>query len=670
MRKSLLYTVLFVIHFNSAAQEKSPVKFGKISADDFKNSVYSIDSNAAAVVIADIGSSQIVGNTNGWFSLEYRHYKRVHILKKNGYDIANVEIPLYTNGKLEEELQNLKAITYNLENGKITDTRLDVKNSVFKDKIIKNLVVKKFTFPAIREGSIIEFDYTIKSDFLFNLQPWEFQGSYPRLWSEYTVSLPEFLNYVFLTQGERYNYKKEQKDKRESFYVSDNSGSGASKSVSITAAVTDHRYIMKNIPALKEESYTSTLKNHIARVEFQLAEYRYPLEQRKIMGSWPDVCKELLNDEDFGLQLSRDNSWLADDVMIATKGKNSGLERAIGIFRYLQNNITCTDYSAKYLTKPIKNLLKEKKGNVAEINLLLVAMLRKAGLAAYPVILSTKSNGYTYAIYPIMDRFNYVICLAEIDGKSYYLDASHPRLGFGKLDWECYNGHARVVNEQATPLNLSSDSLREEKLTFLFITHNEKGEPEGKMKQTPGYYESYSLRERVKEKGMDELISSIKKHFGADIDINNFQIDSLDIPDEKIQLGYDIKLKFDDEDIIYLNPMFGEGYKENPFKSAERTYPVEMPYAMDETYVLRMEVPQGYQVDELPQSIRLNLDDEGSNSFEYIIDHNNGMISLRSRIKLKRSYFLPEEYAFLREFFSMIVSKQNEQIVFKRKSKT
>lgn len=667
MWKYLLASGLLISGLKLFAQEKSPVKFGKVSAEDFKNSVYSIDSNAAAVVIADIGSSQIVGNNNAWFSLEFRHFKRVHILKKSGYDIADIEISLYTNGKLEEELQNLKATTYNLDNGKVTETKLDIKNSVFKDKISKNLVIKKFTFPAIKEGSIIEFEYTIKSDFLFNLQPWEFQGSYPRLWSEYKVTLPEFLNYIFFTQGSQYNYKKEQENRRESFYVSDTRGAGASQSASITSYVTDHRYIMKNIPALKEESYTSTLKNHIAKIEFQLAEFRQPLEPRKIMGSWTDVCKELLNDEDFGLQLTRDNSWLADDVSLATKGKNTGLERAAGIFRYLQNTVTCTDNSAKYLTQPLKNLLKDKKGNVAEINLLLVAMLRKAGLSAYPVLLSTKSHGYTYSIYPIMDRFNYVICLAEIDGKTYYLDASHPRLGFGKLNWECYNGHARVVNDQATPIELVSDSLQEQKLTFLFITQDENAGLSGKMQQTPGYYESYSLRERVKEKGKDELVSSIKSHFGTDIDISNFAIDSLDMVDEKIQLRYDVKFKFDKEDIIYLNPMFGEGYKENPFKPAERTYPVEMPYTMDETYVLRMAVPEGYQVDELPQSIRLNLDDAGTNSFEYVIDHKNEAISLRSRIKLMRSYFLPEEYAFLREFFSMIVSKQSEQIVFKKK---
>ena len=116
-----------------------------------------------------------------------------------------------------------------------------------------------------------------------------------------------------------------------------------------------------------------------------------------------------------------------------------------------------------------------------------------------------------------------------------------------------------------------------------------------------------------------------------------------------------------------MNPMFGEGYKDNPFKSAERFYPVEMPYAIDETYSLQMEVPTGYEVDELPKSLVVKLDEQDDGIFEYRISQSGRQISLRSRVRFNRAYYLPEEYEMLREFFSLIVKKQNEQIVFKKK---
>ena len=38
-------------------------------------------------------------------------------------------------GDNEEELRNLKAHTYNLENGKVIETKVDVKNSVYRTSL-------------------------------------------------------------------------------------------------------------------------------------------------------------------------------------------------------------------------------------------------------------------------------------------------------------------------------------------------------------------------------------------------------------------------------------------------------------------------------------------------------------------------------------------------------
>ena len=660
-------TLLHLFTFSTYAQEKNKVKFGNVTEKDFAQKVYSIDSNASAVVIADIGSSKIEGNIKGWFSLMYNHYKRVHILNKNGYDIANVSVGLYTNGSEEEQLYRLKAVTYNLENGKVVETKLDVKENVFKDKVSKNWLVKKFTFPNVKEGSIIEFEYTKTSDFLQNLEPWEFQGEYPRLWSEYNLALPDFFGYVFLTQGYKQYDIKDRKVSHETFRIIDSRGAEASDLYTINSDVSDYHWVIKNVPALKEESYTSTINNHISKIEFQLSEYREPLAYRKIMGSWSKLGEDLMKSEYFGQQLTKDNGWLKDIINPVIKGAVTKTEKAQKIFAYVRDNFTCTDHSDMDLNQTLKNVVKTKNGTVSEINLLLSAMLRHEDIQADPVILSTRSHGYTVALYPILSKFNYVVSKAVIDGKDYYLDASEPRLGFGHLPLRCYNGHARIINATTDPIELNSEIVRETKSTTVFIMNDEKGNLVGSMQQTPGYYESYDLRNRIKEKGQEELQKDIKKAFGADIAISQFVIDSLDKYENGLGIKYDFDLVGEKEDIIYMNPMFGEGYKDNPFKSAERVYPVEMSFAKDETYNLQMEVPQGYTVDELPKSMIVKLNEQDEGMFEYRISQSGNSISFRSRIKLNRTNFLPDEYEMLREFFSLVVKKQAEQIVFKKK---
>jgi len=668
MNRKLLLSILCLFFFCVAAmaQDKSSAKFGKLTPEDFAPKVYSIDSNASAVVIADIGSSRIVGNTKGWFSIEFKRYRRVHILNKNGFDVATEEIYLNSDGDREEKLSDLRAVTYNLENGKVVETKLD-KDNIFKDKLSKNLVERKFTFPNIKEGSIIEFEYTIVSDFLSYLRSWTFQGDYPTLWSEYNLRLPSFFSYLFLGQGYQKFFIQSRKDWQDQYKITETNGTEASQYYTITTAVTDYRWVIKDAPALKDEGYVSTIKNHVQKIEFELTSKNEPLEPRIYISSWPQVAEELMNQEDFGLPLSKDLSWLSDAAKTALRGTSSPLEKAKKIYEYVRDNFTCTDYSEAGLDHPLKNVLKTKSGTVAEINMLLTAMLRYAGLDADPVILSTRTHGYTYALYPILNKFNYVICDATIDGKQIFLDATRPRLGFGKLIPACYNGHARIINASAPAIEFSADSLMERKMTSIMLTTDDKGEMIGQLQQVPGYFESHEIRETVKEKGPDDFFKTVKKNYAQEVELVSPRIDSLNNLEESVVISYNFQMKQENGDILYINPMFAEGYKSNPFKSAQRYYPVEMPYASDETYVFSMIVPQGYVIDELPKSIIVKLNDAGDGQFEYIVTETNGTISMRSRIQLKRAYYQPAEYDLLREFFNLVVKKQNEQIVLKKK---
>ncbi|HRN55287.1 MAG TPA: DUF3857 domain-containing protein [Agriterribacter sp.] len=271
------------------AQDKLNIKFGKITIADFDLSKSVFDTSVSAVVIADIGRSDFEGNNKGGFSLSFKNHTRIKILNKNGMDAANVEIPLYISGNAEEKVINLKASTYNLENGKIVETELD-KKSVFKDKYDKNHITVKFTLPAVKEGSVIEYMYTVTSDFFRNLRPWAFQGDYPVLWSQYEVKIPDFFNYVFLSQGS-FPLEHSSQTTRDNFSMVDPGGASSSSYYSFAANAVEHKWIARNVPALKTERFTSTIRNHIAKIEFQLSQLRFPNTPIKdIMGNWASLA--------------------------------------------------------------------------------------------------------------------------------------------------------------------------------------------------------------------------------------------------------------------------------------------------------------------------------------------------------------------------------------------
>ena len=661
----------------SIAQDDPGISFNHVKPADFSLEKITVDTSYGAVIVADIGKSYFEGNSKGWFTLVYEHKRRIRIIDKKAFDLATVEIPLYKSKTSDDEetLESLKAFTYNLENGKVVETKLD-KDNVFKEKLDGNHSVKKFTMPAVKEGSIIEYSYKVNSDFLFNLQPWSFQGGYPRMWSEYKVAFPSFLQYVTLTQGYYPFFIKSNQEVRNSYSVREN-GNGINNDGRlvhddlITIPSTDliSRWVIRDIPAMKEEKFTSSLSNHISQIEFQLAGENFPGQPYKsIMGNWVTVSEELLKDNDFGADLTSANNWINSEASQITSNPANKTEEAKGIYKYVQHSMRSKGIRGIYLSQPLKETFKNKSGYVADINMLLTMILVNRGFDASPVLISTRKNGTASDLYPLISKFNYVICNLIINDKSYLLDASQPYLGFNKLPAYVYNGSARILGPNPTGIYLTTDSLTENKTTDVTLDLDEKNRQswKGIVYSSPGYEESGSIREAVLEKGKEEYIKKIKLEYTGDYSINDVNIDQLDQNDEPVLINYNLNIENNKSDFIYFNPMTKEGMTENPFKSQERKYPVEMPFKINETYILRLQIPEGYVVDELPKSAKVKLNEDEA-LFEYIITKNDKEINLRTKLKFERANFLREDYEALRDFFDYIVKKHAEQIVFKKK---
>lgn len=668
MQKILLTSVCFLLsHIILDAQEKLNVKFGKIQPQDFTITSPLLDSNVNAIVLSDQGNSEFQGNTKGWFKLIYTRHKRIKLINKNGFDAADVSIYLYSDGQDAERLSELKANTYNLENNKVITTELG-KKEIFSEKINRNLIENKFTFPSIKPGSIIEYTYTIESDFMFNLQPWIFQGQYPCLWSEYTVKIPDFFNYVFLSQGYLKFDIEGKEENYQRFIVSQSKGFGPTESFTLNTTVHNRKWVIKDVPPIKEESFTTTLNNHIAKIEFQLSEYRFPDQPtKKIMGDWKSVTERMLEREDFGLSYTKSNGWLDDDLKTIIGKAKDKRENAEKIFEFVRNNFTCTKTRGVYVDdkNTLKDVFNKKSGTVSEINLLLIAMLKKAEITCEPVILSLRSRGTVHPIYPLMDRFNYLVVMATIDEKTIYLDASNNKMGFNQLPAACYNGTAWVIEKDNTrPIDLSPDSIMEYKSTTIFIINNDKGGWDGTYRAQLGKNESIAAREDISKTKKEALSKDLNKKFGSAYTLSNLDVDTSNNFNEPVRYSIDFTTKLD-EDILYINPLFGEETTKNPFTSKKRLYPVEMPFIIKEVIILDMEIPKGYVIEELPKSVRYLLN-ENEGVFEYLAIKKENKIQLRSTIHIKKTNFPQDDYETLREFFAFVIQKQGEQIVFKK----
>lgn len=670
-----IWTLFLCLQQNyCVAQDKSKTTLEKVEPADFTIPASPIvDSNTNAIILSDIGSIHFIGNNKDWFSHVFTRKTRIKILNKKAFALATVKIPLFTRDEDAEKVDNLLASTFNLEEGKVVETRLD-KKEFFQDREDKNHIEAKFTMPAVKEGSIIEYTYTITSDYNFSLPTWEFQSiEYPCLWSEYEVTIPQVLFYITVKQGVHTFSIDKGGQGHETYDVVRKPESGSimgvdDRHLSVSANTVKHKWVMKDIPAFHVENYLSTPRNYIDKMEFQLSKTYNGEDTRDVMNTWKTANEDLLNASDFGLPLREDTDWLQEYADKATANSSGPTDQAKAIYYYVSSHFTCTNHYNKYIKTNLRDVVKKNSGTVGDINLLLIALLKLKGFSADPVLLSTREYGFNLSKYPVLERLNYVIARVSLFDKIYYLDAAHPQLGFGQLAGNCYNGHARIISKKDSgSVYFETDSLKESKTTMVLLSADTTGALEGSYQSTLGLQESYNTREKVSATGERQYFKNIQTSYGEDLEISNGAIDSLKKLEDPVRIHYDLRLKQSPESsLLYLSPIFGDGWHDNPFKAADRKYPVEMPYAMDNLYIFNLEIPEGYVVDELPKSAKVALNgDQGL--FEYLIGQQESMIQLRCHMKLNKAYFPAEDYSNLRDFFSYVVKKESEQIVLKKK---
>lgn len=659
----LVFLMLSTIsHYQVSAQKKVKIeyKFGKIQPEEFSIMPSGADSAASAIKLFDIGNCYFeLSPASKSFVYVYERHVRYKIINKNGYDYANHTIGLYkSNSQSKETLDNMSAATYNMVDGVMKTDKID-KDSKFTEEVNKNVIQKKFTLPNVKEGSIIEYKYKIKSDFIFNLRGWSFQSEIPTRWSEYTVTIPEYLDYKFSRNG-YYDIAHPMHETVNASYVS-----------GVQSVAIRDRFVAENMPALKDEPFISSLDDYRPSIDFELRSTDFPGHFFvDYTGSWPKIISSLLEDENFGRYIEK-TSFTKNNLKSIIKAENDSLANAKSIFKYVKDNLKWNENYNFYSTETNpKTIFEKKTGNSADLNLVLINFLKEANYSVYPVLISTRSNG-KHPGYPIISKFDNVVAAVEIGGKSYFLDATVKDMPFGMMNYQNLNHEGFLINiGEKSGGWISTETLFGDESMHVYNLVLDK---ENRLKgSVTNYFNGYaglsarnSYRTAINE---EDYINNLKKN-KTGLELNNFKIVNLDSLDDRLIETMDVEIEDNVEeagDLVYFTPLLFERTKENPLKHEERLFPVDFAHPILENCRVVINFPEDYQIDKLPKGGIFKLpEDVGSFSISYLIDGQTLLI--KSAIHINKSMYSPEEYFYLKELFSAIVEKQAEKIVFKKK---
>jgi|JI10StandDraft_1071094.scaffolds.fasta_scaffold00415_21 hypothetical protein len=652
--------------------QKPPIKFGDVPIEDLKMTHYAKDSSAAAVVLCDFGESSLVYSQVDGFSIKFERLIRTKILTKDGLDYANFSIPLYHSGGDNEKLVGLKAVTYNLENGKIVETKMR-NDGIFKEKLDGNVDILKVTLPNVKEGSVIEISYGISSDFLFNFQDWDFQGYIPKIWSEYRARIPEYFNYDKYTQGYIGLSVNEQEVTRGVINITSkerSEGRTAQTTFSndqIEYEETRFRWAAKDVPAFKAEPFITASSNYISKINFELAFTKFPNQPiKKYMGSWEDINKQFWSSADFGGEVTG-NNFLKQTVDEIISGVAEPDKKIEAITNFVKENVAWDGYKRRFTTKPLRKVLEDKKGNSAEINLLLTSMLVKAGITASPVLISTRDHGFVREPIAVSSQFNYVICLASFNDKKILLDATERLLPTGMLPERCLNGNGLVITASNHEwINLQS-TLKSRHITNFDLSLLDDGNLTGKLQIERSGFDGLSNRKSFLSKTENEFLKDFVGNKPWEISSKEItNVKDLSLPMKEVYgltVSESITLA---GDMMYISPIFLGRLEENPFKLENREYPVDYSSPFDRIYMCRILLPPTYIVDDLPKPKIIGLPGNAG-KYTYSVSLSGSTINIISSLQINKSIFTQEEYPNLREFYNQMLAKQAEQIVLKKK---
>lgn len=577
------------------------------------------DSTAPAMVICDYGEFD---NVNFRFSRTLR----IKILRKEGLYLANQIFK-------GSDKQSINGKTFNLIDGKIVEDKLS-KESIFTERVTDNYFRIRVSMPNVKEGSIIDIQYYQES--LPN--QWQFQEEIPVLRSE--LYLPSSPNIDF-----RKNYAG---------YLPLN-------------FATDDHWIAKDVPAFKEEPYISSAANYMARMSIDILSVNFPGYIKAFTTDWDAVARLLHESQYFG-QLLGNALYLKDmenEIRSKATSDYDKMKLAYDTLKSLKWNGNLALTSSK---NNLRICMNDGAASSTEINLTLTNLLNRLDIEAYPIVMSTRENGYLSTYFPSIEKLNNTIVIAYLGDKSYFLDASEELMPVGCLPKRSLNGSGVIIKgTKATKVELSSDNV-DEKINILKLALNDDLVLTGKYSCEMRDYAGYFYRKRYEKYNSEsEFLKELESNLMG-IQIDNYKATNLKDIYKPVQTEMDVEIEnqaYNIGDEVFINPLLFFQTKENPFKAEERLYPIDFAYLQQEGFSIELTIPENYSITTVPKAQVVTLPDKSA-KFLYQATQLDNKVVVNCVIAFNKEIFLPQEYPLIKQFYDIIVNKQAEPIILKK----
>lgn len=637
MKKNILGVVLF---FGLTCKLFAQIEFGEYSQEELEIEHVYFEPDARIVVLWEEGNSYFMVN-----GLHTDFHFRYKVLDDNVGDFGDIIIPFYRGKSLVENVVKVVAQVSYLDNGQRVSELLTKEN--IKEVNLGNGEYEiRLIFPHVKKGSILEYTFK-KIDHQYSLlEGWGFQGDYPALVSKYTFKAPDFFQYQMIQQGKK-----------------------VAESAVISSKKNLFSWVRKEVPSLPNEPHVGNIFNYQERVDGYLysSEYVNPEkleESEMVYSTWNQLANRWFEIEEVDSYFHSDPQDIKEYPKLNLDSL-SKLDQARTIYEWVSNNIQLT---RSYWLEPfnsLEDLLKEKKGNNIDKNLLLVHLLRRQGISADMVLVSDRFRGRTQLIeVPYINQFQSGIVKADVDGEVFLLDASIPKNPFGLLPFNKLVDRGFVLEKDKGRLENIQHQFRSGSIQNISFIWNDSLGYIFKNQIKLMDHEALKLGQLLENLKEDEKVweKDTRIKYG---EIENFSLINDLSTKRSITVSFDSKNYVKDSELIVIRPFQYSEYYSNPFTQESRLLPLEFEFPFFENLNATITIPEGYELEDFPESITLTVPSKKV-KFSYQLAMDENAIKISSKLVVSSHQFEASEYGDLKFIMESISTQLNSPISIRR----
>ncbi|MEO1074536.1 MAG: DUF3857 domain-containing protein [Bacteroidota bacterium] len=630
----VLVALAFVVALAAPAVQAQPADWGEIPDTHADLTVYAADSSASAVVLFDVGMMTLDRG------VEFERHRRVKLFSEAGYEHATVSFFVYARDRVQYA-EDIAAQTFVPDGmGGYRHVEMD-DDAVFQERVGDTYQRVTFTLPALEPGAIFEYRYRTDSEAINLLPTWRFQDDIPTIHSEIEVRSMTRRSYAAQTQGAA-PYDVEESGTRRSY----------------DGRQGYNRWVRTDVPAFREEPFMAARQDYIYKLEF-------------LMGDggaerWRALAEYLHERDRFGGEL-RSTRQVRELVDEATQGHTEPLARARAIHDYVRRTYEHNGWRGIWTSRRAGELLETRRGGVASINLLLTQLLREADLEAHPALVATRGFGRMRPYIATLSQFNYVVTRLTLPDTTLWLDATDPLLPFGMLPRQARRGKAWVVDEDRPEWVPVTVPMRATEALTVDAHLSGTGALTSHLRFRAEGYEALDARTAIREGGLRSFVEALAQGLpGATIDSS--RVVHLDEPEQPLEIYATVRAEGyaqTADDLLFFNPVVLQRQGASPFRSPERTYPVDFGDTTEKRLTVQVHLPEGYVVDEMPEATAFRMPGGGLH-YTCRLTAGDGRLLVRRKATREVTRIETDAYPDLRAFYDRVAAAEEGMVVLRR----